>query len=126
MWMIEIPPKLRKVLVEVQDKLESVTDVDSGILVAPKRGLQDLERIDLHIRLTRANGVEYVGTSDSYLIRKETLVAYHLEKLKVLFHTSQSEIRESMMFLMAVGTPVDRIQGETGASRATIYRYLSK
>jgi predicted transcriptional regulator len=63
---------------------------------------------------------------DSYLITKETLIAYHLAKLKALFQTSQAEIRESILFLVAAGLSVDRIQNETGASRASIYRYTKQ
>jgi hypothetical protein len=122
--VIEIPPKLQKLLTELQPMLEPVIWFDSGILVKPKRNLQLSKRLDLHMELQTNNDIKYLVTSDSYLITKETLVAYHLEKLKILFNTRQAEIKESMMFLVAAGMPVDCIQAKTGSSRATIYRYL--
>jgi hypothetical protein len=50
----------------------------------------------------------------------------HLEKLRIIFKTSQAEIRESILFLVENGFTVEQIYSETGASHATIYRYLRK
>ena len=49
--MIGLPPRIRKVLAELQSKLESVTESDSGILVVPKLGLRDQEVLYLHVKL---------------------------------------------------------------------------
>jgi hypothetical protein len=121
--MIELPPKLRAILDEVQHYLESVTEVDDGILVMPNRRLSIRERLILAVQLNDVKEFEYIAISDSYLIRKETLIAQHLAKLKLIFQKSHAEIRESISFLLAAGVSVNRIQNETGASRATIYRY---
>jgi hypothetical protein len=124
--MIELPPKLRGVLNEVQHYIESVTEVDDGILVVPNRRLSIMERLKLAVQLNDVKEFEYLAISDSYLIRKETLIAQHLAKLKLIFQNSHAEISESMSFLLAAGVSFDRIQNETGASRATIYRYTKK
>ena len=50
----------------------------------------------------------------------------HLKKLRTIFKTPQAEIRESILFLVENGFTVEQISSETGASHATIYRYLGK
>lgn len=50
----------------------------------------------------------------------------HLKKLRTIFKTPQAEIRESILFLAEHGFTPEQISDETGASHATIYRYLRK
>jgi hypothetical protein len=42
---------LRDILAQVQPNLESVKEVDAGILVVPSRSLSGRERLNLHIQL---------------------------------------------------------------------------
>jgi hypothetical protein len=47
-----------------------------------------------------------------------------LKMLKGVFGRSEADIRDSFRVLVEAGMPVEEISSVTGASRATIYRYL--
>jgi len=122
---IELPSWQQKILDEVQPSCESIREVEAGILITPKSDLSALQLAFLHQRLREAGAeYNYSGISSPYLIPKENFIRQHLQKLRIIFQTSQSEISESMMFLVREGVSVERIQSETGASRATVYRYI--
>jgi hypothetical protein len=121
----QLPRWQQKVLNEVEKDCESIREVDEGIEIIHKPELTGISLLELHIKLTGAGAI-LKDLQKRYLIPTEHVVNQHLKNLKLIFGTSQSGIREHMRFLIDAGVSVERIHRETGASRATIYRYTKK
>jgi hypothetical protein len=122
----EMPQWQQKILNEVEKYCEFIREVEAGILIRGKANLQSLPRCILHNRLTAAGAEHQDLYSLNYLIPTSHVINQHLQRLKIIFGTSQDEIEHRMSFLVREGVSVERIHNETGASRATIYRYTKR
>lgn len=120
----KLPLRQQKRLEETQQYIELISEVDDGLLFTYKRNISSSDCNHLLWKFIVA-GVDFKLNTKSrtFLIPKEYFIMVNFHKLRTIFHTSQSEIGESMRFLVREGVSVERIQVETGASRATIYRY---
>jgi hypothetical protein len=123
----KLPSRQQKRLKDVDQYLESLLEVDDGLLLTCKRNMSSSDWNHLVWNFLIA-GVDFKLHTESrtFLIPKEYFIRETLHTLITIFHTSQSEIREHMKFLVREGVSVERIQNETGASRATIYRYIKE
>ena len=112
----------KDLLEKIKPRCESISENEEGILVKPKQ-MSFLQFIALHDQLIK-EGADYLVESNSFLFPDPSYP--HLKKLRVIFKTSQAEIRESILFLIENGFTPEQITDRTGASHATIYRYLGK
>ena len=123
----EMPMWQQKIIDEVEKDCDRIIEVEAGLLIKEKANLASMPSLFLHNRLVTA-GAEPQGmrTPVSYLIPTSHVIDQHLQKLRTIFGTSQDEIEQLMSFLVKEGVSPERIHDETGASRATIYRYTRR
>jgi uncharacterized protein YerC len=122
---LDLPLWQQRILDDAEKYCESIREVEEGILLTCKPDLDGMPLLELNAKMNRAGAIFSV-MKRTYLIPTEHVVEQHLERLKIIFGTSQIEVKKRMTFLVQAGVSVERISKETGASRATIYRYSRK
>lgn len=123
----EMPLWQQKILNEVEKYCEFIREVDAGILIREKANLESLPGLIVFNRLTYAGAEPQCLLSPiTFLIPTSHVIKQYLQRLKIIFGTSQDEIEQRISFLVREGVSVKRIHKETGASRATIYRYTKR
>lgn len=109
--------------------IDSVTQNGGDYLIKPRRDLTPVQLFRMYDNL-KALGGKYSPVTHTFTLPAEAFLSPSVKAALVLlrgvFGPSQNEIKKSVETLVTAGMGPEEISSETGASKATVYRYMQR
>jgi hypothetical protein len=103
-------------------------NAEGAYVIKPKQGISAAMLIKMHDQIMKLGGKWSVMAYSFMLPADARLpndpVTKALDLLRVVFKHSRAEISECIRVLVDAGMAMEEISQETGASKATLYRYM--